>query len=1002
MSTTKKKLTKAIVVSAISFILIVALTIGNVISFQNFNVITSFLCGQGFKDGEAAQAARAKNDLLAQKVEEAGAVLLKNDNNVLPLKENNRVNVFGWAGSDNGFLPQGTGSGTGSRNNLVTFYGGLREAGFEINEDLAKAYNALDFRRVGGSGNFVIEAYSDELYKNYYGVTEADSSFLSDSRIAQAKSFSDQAIIVIGRLLGEGNDYSKVQYISTDANDTSRKLQHISEREEAMIQTVCNNFDKVVLVLNTTNPMELGFVNDYDIDSVIFMGMPGTRGSIGVGNLIAGKVTPSGKLSDTWAYDLSTAASYATSGREGVGSYLDISSDTSLGTRANKYSDYLEDIYVGYKWYETADAEGFWDTDFAKNQWKISNGYKDVVQYPFGFGLSYTTFEWTIEPASTNAATLAKDGKIGFDVYVKNTGEVDGADVVQVYYTAPYTAGGIEKSALNLVTFAKTGTLKPGETEKLTLSFDVEDMKSYDCYDRNDNGFMGYELEGGSYTISLRTDAHTVATPVSGEATYTYAVPDSGFRYETDSTTGNKVENLFTNYTNEKSGATSTISEKAVSAAHSIDGADDETGIVYMTRTNFVGTFPVEKPYNRNMGTELKNDTFYISKTPVIDENDVSPVFGSTETEWAIADLFGVDYDDPMWDELVSQLTLETCAQLICKGGFGTIGIDSIGKPETVDTDGPTGFNNTVVGKGDLKAACYPSSTILAQTWDWYMAYQVGMGIGEEGTAIGIQGWYGPGANLHRSAMGGRNFEYYSEDPVLSGYMCANHVLGAKKEGVTAYIKHIAVNDSESGRNGAYKWLTEQNIRENYLKVFEIAVKVGEANAMMSSVDRIGGTRASSSWAMLTGVLRNEWGFNGTVITDYYQNAGMSRDGDTVHDVDECVRAGNSQLLFKDNNPGIGWFNDSRSNTAKQAIFKSAKDILYAYADTLNYHATANELQKDSVIGTIEKPFPWWVILLGFIDLSALVGLGFASGLSIKGYVSAKREEETASVSQTE
>ena len=995
MNTTKKKLVKAIVVSAVSLILIVALTIGNVISFQNFNVITSFLCGQGFKDGEAAQAARAKNDILAQQVEEAGAVLLKNDNNVLPMKTNKRVNVFGWAGSDNGFLPQGTGSGTGSRNNLVKFYEGLRQAGFEVNDQLANAYNSLDFNRVGGSGNFVIEAYTDELYKRYYGVTEADPSFLSDDRINQAKGFSDQAIIVLGRLLGEGNDYSKIQYVSTGNNDTSRKLQHISEREEAMIRKVCDNFDKVVLVLNTTNPMELGFVEEYDIDSVIFMGMPGTRGSIGVGNLIAGKVTPSGKLSDTWAYDISTAASYATSGREGVGSYLDISTDTSLGTRANKYSDYLEDIYVGYKWYETADVDGFWNTDFAQKQWNITEGYKDVVQYPFGFGLSYTTFEWTIEPAATNAATLAKDGKIGFDVYVQNTGEYDGADVVQVYYSAPYTPGGIEKSALNLVTFAKTGVLKPGETEKLTLTFDVEDMKSYDCYDRNNNGFMGYELEGGSYTITLRTDAHTVATPVDGEATYTYAVPDEGFRYETDSTTGNKVGNLFTNYTNEASKATSTVQEKAVTAAHSIDGADDNTGIVYMTRNNFVGTFPVAKPDNRNMGSKLKDDTFTV-KTPVVNADDVAPTFGSTDTEWTITDLFGVDYDDPMWDELISQLSLETCARLICKGGFGTIEIAEIGKPETVDTDGPTGFNNSVVGQGDLKAACYPSSTILAQTWDWYMAYQVGMGIGEEGTAIGVQGWYGPGANLHRSVMGGRNFEYYSEDPILSGYMCANHVLGAKKEGVTAYIKHIAVNDSESGRNGAYKWLTEQNMRENYLKVFEIAVKVGEANAMMSSVDRIGGTRAAGSWAMLTGVLRNEWGFRGTVITDYYQNAGASRPTDTVHDVDECVRAGNSQLLFKDNNPGIGWFNDSTSNTAKASIYKSAKDILYAYADTLNYHATANELTKDSVIGTIDKPFPWWVILLGFIDLTALVGLGFASGLSIRGYVRSKKSDAEA------
>jgi len=294
---------------------------------------------------------------------------------------------------------------------------------------------------------------------------------------------------------------------------------------------------------------------------------------------------------------------------------------------------------------------------------------------------------------------------------------------------------------------------------------------------------------------------------------------------------------LFTNYTNPVSGASSTIQEKAVTAAHSIDGADDETGIVYMTRSNFVSTFPVAKPENRNMGSKLKDDTFTV-KTPVVNDDDVAPTFGSTDTEWTITDLFGVDYDDPMWDELVSQLSLDTCARLICKGGFGTIKIDSIGKPETVDTDGPTGFNNSVVGQGDLKAACYPSSTILAQTWDWYMAYQVGMGIGEEGTAIGIQGWYGPGANLHRSAYDSRNYEYFSEDSVLSGKLAANVIVGAKENNVYCYMKHFCVSEAGQNPTNVNTWLTEQALRECYLRPFEIAVKEGNANAIMSAFNR--------------------------------------------------------------------------------------------------------------------------------------------------------------------
>ncbi len=982
----------------ITVILIIALLVGNVLCYNNYNVITSYLCGYGVSDDtQQAVEARSSGNALAATVEEEGAVLLKNDNNVLPLDPDNaKVNVFGWAGSDNGFIPQGTGSGTGSRNDYVTFLGGLEEAGIEYNKDLADAYNSINWARVGG-GSYVIEASGEDQYRQYYGVMEADESFTSDL-LSNANAYSDTAIIVLGRILGEGNDYSKYQYVYDSDINYERKLQAISENEEAMIQMVCNNFNKVILILNTTNPMELGFVETYDIDAALYIGTPGTRGAIGVANLLVGKSSPSGKLADTWAYDLSTAASYANSGREGVGSYLDISTDTSLNTRANKYSDYAEDIYIGYKWYETADAEGFWDSDTAKDLWDISNGYDDVVQYPFGYGMSYTSFKWTVADVSIKSGSqLAQDDEISITVDVENTGDVAGKDVVELYYSTPYTSGGIEKSAITLGTFAKTAELQPGEIEILTLTLPVEDMKSYDCYDMNNNGFMGYELEEGEYTISLRTDVHNLADIDDG-AEFTYSVPKGGYIYDTDSVTGTEVTNQFTNYTNTTSHASSTIYEPAVDGAHSIDGAD-ENAVSYMTRADFIGTFPYdsETTHTRNMGDSLKNDTFYVSKDPsknTLYDDDDYPTFNSLDSTWVIDDLFGVDYDDPMWDELVSQLSLETCAQLVCKGGFGTIAIDSIAKPSTTDTDGPTGFNNSVVGQGDLKAVNYPSSTIIAQTWDWYMAYQVGNAIGIEGEALGIQGQYGPGGNLHRSPMSGRNFEYYSEDATLAGTMLAYEVRGGKEQGLTMYIKHIAANDSESGRNGAYKWLTEQNLRENYLRVFELAVKIGGSNAMMSSVDRVGSTRASSSYAMLTQVLRNEWGFRGTVITDYYQCAGSSssHSGDTIHDVDECVRAGNTQLLYQDSNPGIGWFDDTESSTAQWCIFNSAKSILYAYADTLNYSETALGLEKGSTIGTSVEVFAWWVPLLVIVDIVVVFLLSLWIGLASRSYAKTKKQ----------
>lgn len=955
-----KKNIYPIIVCAVSLIVAVALIVGNVLCFTNYNLVTSFLCGYGFKeDSKEATAARESGNELAEDVEESGAVLLKN-NGALPLK-NTKVNVFGWTGSDNGFIPQGTGSGTGSRNDLVTFLGGLKEAEIEYNEELAKAYNALPWARVEG-GSYVIEAIGEEAYDKYYGVTEAPENFYTPALMDNAKAYSDTAIVVLGRILGEGNDYSKKQYVNRGTDDETRKLQSISALEEIMLEKVTANFQNVIIVTNTTNPMELGFANDDKIDAVLHMGTPGTRGTIGLANLLKGTVSPSGKLTDTWAYDLSTAASYATSGREGLGSYLDINKDTSLGSRQNKYSEYLEDIYTGYLWYETADADGFWETEYAKNRWGIQNGYKDVVQYPFGYGLSYTTFDWTILDSNIADGTqLKKDGKIKLEVRVTNTGKVAGRDVVEMYYQAPYYEGGIEKSAIKLGAFAKTSEIKPNQFEIVKLEMDVETMKSYDCYDKNDNGFMGYELEHGDYTVSLRTDVHTLKDTTNNVNSYTVSVKDD-IRYETDSVSGTTVKNQFTTYTNEKSGASSTVNEPFSVKPHSIDGADnDGEPIKYMTRADFVGTFPESKGENKNAGS-LKDDVHGLPSSPIAEEGAVAPAFGSKDTTWTIYDLYGVEYEDAMWDELVSQLSLDTAARLIAQAGFGTIEIKEIDKRRTKATDGPSGFNTNVTGGNNLKAVCYPSSTVLAQTWDWFMAYQVGLAIGIEGEALGIDGWYGPGANLHRSPLGGRNFEYYSEDPLLAGTMCAYHVLGAKEKGVLAYIKHIGPNELDSGRNGAYKWLTEQSLRENYLYPFELAVKIGGSNGLMASVDRVGGARCTGSYALLTAVVRDEWGFRGTVITDYYQSG-------IVNDIDEGIRCGNSQVLHPDMTESM--FDDKTSATSKKYIHKSAKDILYAIATTKHFAETSQGLDKGSLVGTVSDVFPWWVPVLVVIDVAS-------------------------------
>ncbi len=1040
--TFRKKFSKArlivlIAVCVLAAVLIAGLIVGDYFCAKYFPEITTYMNGQGTHDEDGdTVAARSAGNKLAARVEEEGAVLLKN-NGALPLK-NTKVNVFGWTSSDNGYLVQGTGSGTGARNDTVTFMQSLKyagcdedtvleyagkadyepggklagqnpfangETGIEYNEELAEAYADLPYRRIEG-GSYVIEAGNDK-YGVYYGVQEAPESFYTSELMTNAREFSDTAIVVLGRLMGEGNDYSKYQYYPDNSYDEDRQLLELSPDEEAMLEQA-STFDNVIVILNTTNPMETGFIEEskYNIDACLYIGTPGTRGALGVADILIGDVSPSGHLSDTMAYELSTAASYATSGREGQGAYTDISNgqfDPRNG--ANRYRDYIEDIYVGYKWYETADEMGFWDSADARERWGIENGYDDVVQFPFGFGLSYSEFEWSVDSISPDdGATLTADGKITLNVVVKNVGDVAAKDVVQVYYSAPYYTGGIEKSSINLVAFAKSKLLEPDESEIIPISFDVEDMKSYDCYDRNDNGFMGYELEAGEYEITLRTDVHTLKEIERGRGqnTYTFTVPSAdgektGFKYETDSATGNKVENRFTTFTNESTGASSEIYEPAVLAAHSIDGSEEPTKLTYVTRADFAGTFPYEKEPNRAAGKELYDTTYRIKIMPVnkVYGDDASvtvPACDSKETNYLITDLYGIEYDDPMWDDLVSQLSFEEKMQLVVNAGdknpsgFRSMAIPRLGKQETLDSDGPSGFNNNVLGKNDMKAVNYPCSTILAQTWDWYTAYQVGLAIGEEGNALGITGWYGPGGELHRSPLGGRNFEYYSEDPVLSGTICAYHVLGAKERGVTAYIKHFVGNNMESGRCGAYEWMTEQNLRENYLRAFEIAVKEGESNGLMSSVDRIGTTRVGGSYALLTSVLRNEWGFRGTVITDYYQvqngDSGDNPDSSDstgtwssgyIHDIDEFMRAGNARILIAVGN--VNWIDDQTSNTAKLAIHNSAKDILYTYADTLNFAETAQGLEKGSMAYKETGTFPSWVFLVVAIHIVVIGGL---------------------------
>lgn len=985
-----KRLTVKYVLVAL---VLVVLLFGNYVLYSFSGTITLALCGSGVQVDEVAMNASSANSAaLCVEIGEDGMTLLKN-NGTLPLAENNKkINVFGWSGSDNGFVHQGAGSGGGTDTDITTLYQGLRESGFEINEELAEKYNAMSYRREGW---------------DYYKLPEGDESFYTSELMENAKAFSDTALIVLGRKGGETSDLPRYQQNLSGKRDPTRMYSQTSALEDLMIEKVTANFDKVIVVFNTTNVMEAGFLENEKIDAAIAMYAPGSKATPALGNLLQGKANFSGKTVDTWAYDLTTSAAWANAGVDGTHTV------NASGSEKAYISNYAEGIYMGYWWYETADKEGFWESDFAKDKWDIENGYADVVQFPFGYGLSYTEFAWSVESVSMiPGSQIAPEDEIEIEVFVQNTGSRPGKDVVQLYLELPYREGGIEKPAVKLAAFAKTSELEHGEGELLKLSVRVSDFASYDVYDTNNNGFMGYEIEGGigDYVLSLRTNAHEIAE-VGGlyGATFDYRVPDEGYRLENDPVSGNKVENRFTNYTNPVSGASSVTQENALSdlsKAYSVDGSDTPYAFEYMTRADFEGTFPTFGSYPSTMDTQFYQET-YVVNTPKIVESDVMPLHSSDATDYQLLDFiyevtddagnpvldeegnktYGlVPYEDERWDQLVSQMSLNDLYVLSAGGGFGTQRIDSVGKPAAVDKDGPCGFNSLITGSGGgtESATNFPCETLIASTWDWKLSYRFGLALSAEGNALGVDGLYGPAVNIHRNVLNGRNFEYYSEDPYISGIMCAYTVYGCKENGVYCWIKHFALNENETGRTHMYQFCTEQALREIYLRPYEIAVKEGGANAIMTAYGRVGTVRASGSSALNTAVLRGEWGFKGAVITDYY-NAGV------VHDADECIRAGNDLMLDPNGRPS--YFGDQTSATAVIALQSAAKHILYSYLETKYTAQVSTGLDLSTLVGNRTDVFAWWIPVAGVIDGLIVVGCAAFAVLSFLNFRKSKKAQ---------
>lgn len=872
-----------------------------------------------------SDATVSKANELAKDVQSEAVTLLKNDDSNLPLS-GKKVNVFGW-GSTNPVYG-GTGSGSMSKQyKTVSLLDGMKQAGLKTNTELSKLYT--DYRK---------DRPEVGMFAQDWTLPEVPAKQYSDKLVSDAKDFSDEAVVVLTRVGGEGADLPtdmKAKGItyknnSKDYDDFQKgeSFLQLSKTERDMIDLVTSNFKKVTLVYNGANTFQFDFLNDYpQIQSVVWCPPAGQTGFSALGEVLAGETNPSGKTSDTFLKDLTKSVSYNNFGKFEY---------TNMADKAAKYKgftgddvtaipgfvNYSEGIYVGYKFYETASDEGLIN-------------YDDTVAFPFGYGLSYTSFDQKLD------SVKYKGGKVTVTATVTNTGDKAGKDVVEVYYNPPYTDGGIEKASKNLAGFEKTKELQPGESQKVTVKFDDDDMASYDYKDAK-----AYVLEKGDYDISIQSDSHHV---IDHKA---ITVKDT-VTYDSDSNTHNGDKTVATNQ------------------------FDDVAGdVTYLSRADHFANYKeaTAAPTNFKMSDKAK-ETFYNNSNydpkKFDKDSDKMPTTGA-KNGLKLSDMYGKDYDDADWDKLLDQLTFDDMDNLIANGGYGTQALKSVGKIQLTDADGPASLNNNFTGVGSIG---FPASTAFACTWNKDLAKQFGEMIGDMAHDMHVAGWYAPAMNIHRNAFSGRTFEYFSEDSLLSGVMASSEISGAKSKGVYSFMKHFALNDQETKRTEMLcTWTNEQAMREIYLKPFEMSVKEGGAQAVMSSFNYIGNTYAGADSALLQTVLRGEWGFKGFVLTDYFGGYGYQN-------ADQEVRAGNDSMLATTK---ITNHITDKSATSVKAMRQAAHNILYTAANSWQY--ANGEPKVATPIWKTAMYVAWGVVAV------LVIGLEF---LTIKRYLSRKKAVAT-------
>lgn len=890
---------KEIWFSVFAFVIAVMITV-NILARNNFYVwLTVFFEGEmPYKLVEVADATSVDTEYyksefdtkeesfanglkVAEEIMAESAVLLKNDNKTLPLVPGSNISVFGNSAKDVVYGGAGSGEVVGMKAHSVTHV--LSDiAGYNVNPKLREFYDGR--RETRG----VLDMYRPTFY-----IGEVTPFEIPRASTMEYDAYGDAAFIVLGRPGGEEHDMQLDMAAHRGAKG-EHQLQ-LDEDERDLLDYVKDNFDNIIVIINSGQPIEAGILqDDPDIDAILWMGLPG-MGIDALAKVLTGEISPSGRTPDIWAKDFTKDPTYANFGSFAYDASLD----------GYHFVDYAEGIYVGYRYYETRFMD---DASYYSN-----------VAYPFGHGLSYTTFDWTLKESTTG--NIGEGDIITITVTVTNTGDVAGKDVVQLYYTSPYTPGGIEKSHVVLGAFAKTEILNPGQSQDIVLTMPTRQMASYDYNDANSNQFKGWELESGEYQIKLMLNSHTMSSvdPILLNVA-------SDIKYETDETTGTEIANLFDN----------------VSSGIS----------TYLSRNDWEGTWPIAPTGQRTADAELQAA---VEWKPVNNTDDVMPITGAVNN-LVLADMLGKDYDDPLWDDLLDQMSISEMRGIIEYSGFQTMMAQSVQKPPTLDVDGPSVLNPPMSFMGGNTAldftgrTAYPSPSTLAATWSEDMARKMGNAVGNEALHLGVNGWYAPGMNIHRSPFGGRVFEYYSEDGYLGGMIAANVVSSVQDKGVTPYMKHFALNEQETNRsNYLLTWANEQSMREIHFKTFESAVKAGGARGLMSAFNFIGPTWAGGNSVLLKNLLRDEWGFRGTVITDFATPEYVR--------ADQAIRSGNDIMLSPDGRA----ISDTTSATSVLAMRQAVKNVLYTTA-------SSNAMNGLSSTTQVEYLTPAWVTVLTVIN----------------------------------